>query len=66
MNGYRPLLIAKLQQDIGFAARFYQAIATLLADKLQRIISRLSVGRRTYTQGQSLSPEIRYEIDIGV
>ncbi|MDJ0594590.1 MAG: cyclic nucleotide-binding domain-containing protein [Pleurocapsa sp. MO_226.B13] len=60
----RPLLIAKLQQDIGFAARFYQAIATLLADKLQGIISRLSVGRRTYVQGKSLSEQIRYEDEL--
>lgn len=60
----RPLLIAKLQQDIGFAARFYQAIAILLADKLQGIISRLSVGRRTYVQGQSLNEQVRYEDEI--
>lgn len=60
----RPLLIAKLQQDIGFAARFYLAIATLLADKLQGIISRLSVGRRTYVQGQSLNEKIQYEDEL--
>ena len=60
----RPLLIAKLQQDIGFAARFYQAIATLLGDKLQGIISRLSVGRRTYTQGKSLNEQVRYEDEL--
>ncbi|MGL5942258.1 MAG: cyclic nucleotide-binding domain-containing protein [Waterburya sp.] len=60
----RPLLIAKLQQDIGFASRFHQAIATLLADKLQGIISRLSVGRRTYVQGKSLNDQIHYEDEI--
>ncbi len=60
----RPLLIAKLQQDIGFAARFYQAIATLLGDRLQGIISRLSVGRRTYAQGQSLNEQVRYEDEL--
>ena len=60
----RPLLIAKLQQDIGFAARFYQAIVTLLADKLQGIISRLSVGRRTYVQGKSLNDQIKYEDEL--
>lgn len=60
----RPLLIAKLQQDIGFSARFYQAIVTLLGDKLQGIISRLSVGRRTYIQGQSLNEQVRYEDEI--
>ena len=60
----KSLLITKLQQDIGFSARFYQAIATLLADKLQGIISRLSVGRRTYVQGQSLNEQVRYEDEI--
>lgn len=60
----RPLLIVKLQQDIGFSARFYQAIATLLADKLQGIISRLSVGRRTYAQGKSLNEQVQYEDEI--
>lgn len=60
----RPLLVAKLQQDRGFAARFYLAIATLLADKLQGIISRLSIGRRTYTQGKSLNKEIYYEDEL--
>lgn len=60
----RPLLIAKLQQDEGFAARFYLAISTLLADKLQGIISRLSVGRRTYVQGQPLNDKVHYEDEI--
>ncbi len=60
----RPLLIAKLQQDIGFAARFYLAIATLLADKLQGIISRLSIGRRTYSQDKPLSGRVRYEDEL--
>ncbi len=60
----RPLLIAKLQQDIGFAARFHLSIATLLANRLQGIISRLSVGRRTYVQGQSLNEQVRYEDEI--
>ncbi|MEM7592236.1 MAG: cyclic nucleotide-binding domain-containing protein [Cyanobacteria bacterium P01_A01_bin.83] len=60
----RPLLIAKLQQDLGFAARFYSAIAALLADKLQEIISRLSVGRRTYVRGKSLNEKIRYEDEL--
>ncbi|VEP18760.1 Cyclic nucleotide-binding protein [Hyella patelloides LEGE 07179] len=60
----RPILVTKLQQDVGFAARFYQAISTLLADKLQGIISRLSVGRRTYVQGQPLNDQMHYEDEI--
>lgn len=60
----RPILIAKLQQDIGFAARFYQAISTLLAHKLEGIVNRLSIGRRTYDQGQSLRNGIQYVDEI--
>ena len=60
----RSLLMSKLQQDIGFAARFYQAISTLLAHKLQGVIGRLSTSRRTYTGGQSLSNIIEYEDEL--
>lgn len=60
----KPILITKLQQDIGFSSRFYQAISSLLADKLQGIVSKLSVGRRTYVQGKSLKEQVRYEDEI--
>lgn len=60
----RPLLIAKLQQDVGFSARFYQAISTLLADKLQGIISKISLGRRTYARSQSFNDPVISEDEI--
>lgn len=31
----RAALVAKLQQDVGFAARFYQSLAVFLADRLR-------------------------------
>jgi bacteriocin-type transport-associated protein len=45
-------LAAKLQQDVGFASRFYRAIAILFSDRLQSIINRF--GRSNIAQGQSL------------
>ncbi len=60
----KPLLIAKLQKDIGFSARFYWAISTLLANRLQGIISKLSIGRRTYTRHRSLNEKAAYEDEI--
>lgn len=60
----RPRLIAKLQQDVGFASRFYQAIATLLANKLQVVMNRMGYGRRVYNQGFSLDEKIIYDDEI--
>ena len=60
----RPLLIAKLQQDVGFAARFYQAISTLLACKLQGVIGKLSSGRRTYARNRSLGSRVQSENEL--
>ena len=39
-------LRAKLQKDLGFAARFYQSIATFLADRLREADARLSAGQK--------------------
>ncbi|MEE3719134.1 cyclic nucleotide-binding domain-containing protein [Tumidithrix elongata RA019] len=40
----RLQLNAKLQQDTGFAARFYHAIAICLSDRLRGTVSRLGYG----------------------
>jgi bacteriocin-type transport-associated protein len=50
----RAVLSAKLQQDIGFSARFYRTISVLLADRLQGMLTRLAHSRRMYHQGQPL------------
>ncbi len=48
----RQQLIAKLQQDISFAARFYRAIAGLLSDRLQYMVSEL--GNSRFAQGSPI------------
>lgn len=59
----RGQLAAKLAQDMGFAARFYRALATFLSDRLRGTVSRLGYG-----QGQPLEAEIDYadELDENV
>jgi bacteriocin-type transport-associated protein len=44
----RQALSIKLQQDVGFASRFYRAVAFLVSDRLRSLISRIGFGRRTY------------------
>ena len=60
----RPILSAKLQQDIGFAARFYQTLTALLADRLQGILNRLAHSRRIYHRGQSLDETTQYDDEL--
>jgi bacteriocin-type transport-associated protein len=60
----RQQLAAKLQQDVGFAARFYRVLATLLSDRLQGMLGRLGYGRRVYRQGQPLNENIEYEDEL--
>lgn len=38
-------LTAKLKEDVGFAARFYRALALFLADRMRNTISRMGYGK---------------------
>lgn len=65
----RQQLAIKLQQDIGFAGRFYRAIATLLSHRLEESIRRLGYGKHTYSQGSEtdedeLDPDLLEEISL--
>jgi CRP/FNR family cyclic AMP-dependent transcriptional regulator len=40
----KQLLADKLKQDIGFAARFYRALAVFLADRMRNTIQRMGYG----------------------
>ncbi len=56
-------LTPKLQEDAGFAARFYQALASLSAERMFQIISQL--GEVTeYESGDSLSEEESYAGEV--
>ncbi len=64
----RQILAAKLQQDVGFASRFYRVIATLLSSRSQGMLSRLGYGKRAYTRGEPLNRNVQYgdELDFSV
>jgi hypothetical protein len=64
MSISRQQLAAKLQQDVGFASRFYRVIATLLSHRLQAMFSRLGYGRRVYSNGQPLDQNVEYEDEL--
>lgn len=49
----RRLLLAKLEQDIGFAARFYRQIGSLLIHRLQKIQGPFNHSRRVHSRQQS-------------
>lgn len=57
-------LAAKLLHDLSFAARFYQVLAVLLADKQQAIVSRLGYGRLSYSTDKPLDENYRYENEL--
>lgn len=60
----RSALSTKLQQDLGFAARFYCTISALSAARLEEIINRLAHSRRLYQKGQSLDLETTYTDEL--
>ena len=60
----RSLLSDKLQQDVGFAARFYRTISALSADRLQGMLNRLAHSRRMYHKGQSLNESVEYADEL--
>jgi bacteriocin-type transport-associated protein len=47
----RRLLLAKLQQDVGFAGRFYRVLCVVMGYQLQGVYGRLGYGRRVYAGG---------------
>lgn len=52
-------LLAKLEQDVGFAARFYRAIAIFLADRLRNTVTRLGYG-----QTEALDESVIYQAEL--
>jgi bacteriocin-type transport-associated protein len=59
----RARLHARLEEDAGFAARFYRAVAVFLADRLRNTVARLGYGA-----GRDLDESAEYEgeLDFGV
>ena len=51
------LLKAKLEKDVGFASRFYRALATFLADRLRVTTSRFGYGSHDQDLGEQGDPD---------
>jgi bacteriocin-type transport-associated protein len=60
----RSVLSTKLQQDLGFAARFYRTISALSAARREGISERLAHSRRMYQKGQSLNSDVTYTDEL--
>ncbi len=54
----------KLQQDLGWAARFEEVVATLAMERFRDTINRLGYGRNFYSSGQALSQSFSYEDEL--
>ena len=59
-------LKVKLQQDLGWAARFEEVVATLAAERFRDTIDRLGYGRRFYSSGQTLEESFSYEDELNL
>ncbi len=60
----RQKLNVKLQQDLGFASRFYRTLAILFSDRLQEMLNRMGYSRRIYYSGSSLANNIKYDLEL--
>jgi CRP-like cAMP-binding protein len=56
-------LMPKLQADVGFASRFYQALASLSSERVFQIVSQIGDGAE-YQSGNSLSEQENYAGEI--
>ena len=66
----REQLVTKLQQDVGFASRFYRALAIFLSDRLRGTVNRLVSGKEPSAeertaQENSMAPNIRDNLALG-
>ncbi|MBV9386180.1 MAG: cyclic nucleotide-binding domain-containing protein [Chroococcidiopsidaceae cyanobacterium CP_BM_ER_R8_30] len=64
----RHQLVAKLQMDVGFAARFYHAIAAVIQEKWRNAIIRLTYGQETHRMSEMLDEDMEHqdEIDLDI
>jgi len=64
----RRLLAERLQEDVGFAARFYQSIAVFLADRLRTTVGSLGVQKlqleETVEDADEMAPHLLSNISM--
>lgn len=60
----KTMLQRKLAEDLGFASRFYRALAIVLSDRLRATERRMAYGRQQGLEDESI--RLKDELDIGV
>ena len=60
----RQRLAAKLQQDMGFASRFYRIIAIQISDLLQTVMEHLGCDRPSYSQVKGMDEAVEYDDEL--
>lgn len=60
----RSHLVIKLEQDVGFASRFYRMLANLLANRLQELLERLGYVEQVDDQVPSLNGTISSDNEL--
>jgi CRP/FNR family cyclic AMP-dependent transcriptional regulator len=60
----KQLLVDKLKQDVGFAARFYRALALFLADRMRSTIQRMGYGNNETADDQPPADADELEADV--
>ncbi len=60
----RHQLVAKLEMDVGFAARFYHAIAAVIQEKLRNAVIRLTYGQRVHRTSEMLEEDMEHQDEI--
>lgn len=64
----RQHLADKLYLDVGFASRFYRALAVFLSDRLRGTVSRLGYGRESFVDEangkQGLNPDVLDNLEL--
>ncbi|NEP34039.1 cyclic nucleotide-binding domain-containing protein [Moorena sp. SIO3B2] len=60
----RNLLATKLQEDIGFSARFYRAVSLLAIERFKTTVELLGYQRRIYSSEKTLDSSVPYDDEM--
>ncbi|OLT62676.1 cyclic nucleotide-binding domain-containing protein [Moorena bouillonii] len=60
----RNLLATKLQDDIGFSARFYRAVSLLAIERFKTTVELLGYKRRIYSSEKTLASSVPYDDEM--
>lgn len=62
----RQQLISKLQQDMGFASRFYRVLAIQLTTMLQMVMGQMGCSQHAYSDEQGMDDDMNYDDELNL